>query len=326
MSYHFDFAKLTCIHAGADFGTADDTFLNFKGGGFGLSGSFFGEIFNTNPANPGDAISGHPMDAGDVGFLIHVPGTLLPGVFHGSLSISVMDADSGDFPEIFDFFDDLIGTTTFTPKTSDPIGGQFEFVQIISGSGSTYVLDFGVTKLDNIGEITGPILKPRKPNGKLASKEGGVLNGNNKDGTLIGLGGKDAIYGNNGDDILSGGANNDTLIGGNGNDLLIGGKSKDLLTGGAGSDTFVVAPKSGLDTITDFRNGRDFIGLGDGLKFEDLSIVKGAGGTLIKAGNEQLALLQGVKPGQLSAASFIQMDSPYLNNLMNSTMTALKAA
>jgi Ca2+-binding RTX toxin-like protein len=336
MPYRLDFVKLTCNHAGADLINGDDTFLRFQGGGFNSDnavngndinldfvsfGGGFGTVLNTNPAHSGIAHQGHPMDSGDVGFLIS-DGSTKPTRFDGPLSVVVIDQDGQEtadhIPPFIDFNNDLLGTATFTPKANDPLGGQFKVITDISGGGSSYQVEFQVTKVN-------VLLKPRHPNGKLAAKTDSILNGNDKAGTLIGLSGKDIIYANDGDDILFGGANDDTLFGGKDNDLLVGGKGDDLLTGNAGSDTFVVFSHNGLDTITDFHVKQDFVGLGNGLKFADLNIIKGVGGTLIKAGDEQLVLLQGVTPAQLSASNFIEMDSAYLNSVMHSTMTALKA-
>ena len=53
--------------------------------------------------------------------------------------------------------------------------------------------------------------------------------------------------------------------GNSGDDTLIGGNGEDDLRGGGGSDLFVLSPDSGLDQISDFKLGRDQIGLSNGL-------------------------------------------------------------
>lgn len=52
------------------------------------------------------------------------------------------------------------------------------------------------------------------------------------------------------------------IVGNSGNNALTGGAGSDTLTGNAGSDTFVFTSKNdGLDTITDFTHGTDFLGI-----------------------------------------------------------------
>jgi Ca2+-binding RTX toxin-like protein len=90
-------------------------------------------------------------------------------------------------------------------------------------------------------------------------------------------------YSNDGDDRLFGGAGNDKLVGNGGNDTLDGGVGADVLTGGAGTDTFVLRAGDGgstvaqADTITDFQDGTDVLGLAGGLAFSNLVITQGNG-------------------------------------------------
>jgi Ca2+-binding RTX toxin-like protein len=61
---------------------------------------------------------------------------------------------------------------------------------------------------------------------------------------------------------LLGDAGDDQLFGGEGADVLVGGEGVDQLTGGAGIDEFVfLAGETGVDTVTDFDTGDDFINL-----------------------------------------------------------------
>ena len=55
------------------------------------------------------------------------------------------------------------------------------------------------------------------------------------------------------------------------------------------------------DTITDFELGTDFIGLADGLSFNDLTFA----GNRIDFGSETLAVLTGVNTSDLTAADFV---------------------
>jgi Ca2+-binding RTX toxin-like protein len=61
---------------------------------------------------------------------------------------------------------------------------------------------------------------------------------------------------------ITGTAGNDTLTGKDGGDILTGGGGADILTGGLGADIFTyTATSQGGDTIKDFTNGDDLIGI-----------------------------------------------------------------
>lgn len=127
---------------------------------------------------------------------------------------------------------------------------------------------------------------------------------------LIGGDSSDKLWGENGNDQLIGGIGNDQLWGGNGDDLLRGGLGNDDLYGGSGKDTFVVAVNEGRDTIFDFTDGEDLIGLAGGLTFEALTIIQGVGSsrgdTLVNltASNELLATLLGAESSTITSADF----------------------
>ncbi|MCC5655185.1 ExeM/NucH family extracellular endonuclease [Nostoc sp. XA013] len=137
------------------------------------------------------------------------------------------------------------------------------------------------------------------------------LNGGNANDTLNGGNGNDILNGNNGNDILNGGVSNDILVGGNGDDLLNGDQGNDSLTGGRGSDRFVLAVDTGIDTITDFQDSQDLLGLSGNLLFGQLTITQGTGvnasNTLIRlTGNDGLlAVLSGVQSSTITAADFV---------------------
>ncbi|MFN6500753.1 MAG: calcium-binding protein [Nostoc sp. DedQUE01] len=145
-----------------------------------------------------------------------------------------------------------------------------------------------------------------------------TLNGYGGDDTLTGGNGKDILNGGdgndllhgddseestNGKDILTGGVGNDTLYGGNGKDDLTGGTGNDILIGGSGSDTFIFAALDGTDTITDFNDGLDYIGLSGGLSFGALSF--SGSNIIITSTNEILATLTGINTTTLTAADFL---------------------
>ncbi|NEU78557.1 cadherin-like domain-containing protein [Nostoc sp. UIC 10630] len=125
------------------------------------------------------------------------------------------------------------------------------------------------------------------------------------DGLMDGGAGNDTLNGGNGDDTLYGGGGSDRLYGGNGNDLLYGGLSSDTLTGNNGNDTFAFAAGEGTDTITDFSDGNDLIGLYGGLSFGQLSF--SASNIKVTSTNEILATLTGINTTTLTAADFVTL-------------------
>ncbi|MGF1492189.1 MAG: GDSL-type esterase/lipase family protein [Microcoleaceae cyanobacterium] len=165
------------------------------------------------------------------------------------------------------------------------------------------------------------------------STDGEVINGNQDEDQIAGAGGSDTLFGGrdndtldgqadadflfgnlgadllragNGDDRLFGGQNGDNLFGDLGNDVLSGDDGIDFLTGGEGADIFVL-PQSGLSTdfITDFTDGTDRMLLPDGLGFSSLQILpRGSTQTVIAVGTEELAVLNGVQPTQITAEDF----------------------
>ncbi|MBW4580229.1 MAG: esterase-like activity of phytase family protein [Tildeniella nuda ZEHNDER 1965/U140] len=116
--------------------------------------------------------------------------------------------------------------------------------------------------------------------------------------------------GTDGDDRLRGDQLDDYLDAGAGNDFLRGGGGNNVLKGGEGADTFALT-RGGTQTIADFENGTDTIGLPAGLGFNRLSIVQGtelnANDTLIKRQGATLAVLSGVQASSLSASNFISI-------------------
>ena len=82
---------------------------------------------------------------------------------------------------------------------------------------------------------------------------------------------------------FDGKAGNDTLVGGIGNDTLTGGAGADTLTGGGGNNTFVYTTasdslvSSGIDTITDFVSGTDFLKLSHAVSSFSTPNVAGTG-------------------------------------------------
>ncbi|MBD0385473.1 MAG: cupin domain-containing protein [Nostoc sp. C3-bin3] len=123
----------------------------------------------------------------------------------------------------------------------------------------------------------------------------------NSNDVINGQGGNDYLQGLSGDDLLRGGSGNDTLVGSFGADILIG---------GSGNDLFVFAPRHGIDTIVDFTDGEDFIGLSGGLTFADLTITQGTGNSAndtlmtITSSNELLTIFSQVQSSTITSADF----------------------
>ncbi|MBW4489831.1 MAG: cadherin-like domain-containing protein [Trichocoleus desertorum ATA4-8-CV12] len=146
---------------------------------------------------------------------------------------------------------------------------------------------------------------------------GMVDDGGNGQDTMNGTAGDDVLNGGNGDDILRGFTGDDKLLGGNGidnlqggegKDWLYGGRGNDLLNGGLGRDTFVLISQNGTDTIQDFTDGEDQIGLAEGLTFGQLTVSSSNGSTLIaKNGGEVLAILSGVNSSLITQSDFISV-------------------
>lgn len=154
----------------------------------------------------------------------------------------------------------------------------------------------------------------------LGGAGGDVLRGDlNNRNPQKGIGGDDIIYGGIGNDRIGGKGGNDLLFGGDGDDLIWGDGGDDLLrggpgndrltgddfSGGTGADIFVLARGEGMDTIVDFGNGDDKLGLADGLTFGQLSITSTGNNVLISAGDETLATVLGIT--ELDASSFVSV-------------------
>ena len=120
------------------------------------------------------------------------------------------------------------------------------------------------------------------------------------------------IRGTNGDelsgtvdnDVIFGLAGNDTLTGGNGGDTIDGGSGDDLVTGGDNNDIFVLNTEGGIDTISDFGNGNDLLGLPEEISFGDLSF----SGSEIIFGDSTLAVLDLFDTTTLTESDFVSGD------------------
>ncbi len=121
---------------------------------------------------------------------------------------------------------------------------------------------------------------------------------------IYGNQGDDTLDGGDGDDVIYGGKDNDILTGGNGDDWLFGDLGDDTLVGGVGQDRFVIRKDAGVDLIVDFTATEDLIGLAPGLTVDNLTLTQGNSGTLIYAGNDLLAILNGVEVSAINQQDF----------------------
>ena len=121
-----------------------------------------------------------------------------------------------------------------------------------------------------------------------------------------------------GNDNLYGEAGDDLLVGSYGDNILDGGTGADTIYSGGGSDTIVLRVGDGgstlaaADTITDFTDGTDKLGMDDNLLFSELTIAQGtysnSNDTIISKGSEYLAILTGIDASVLSEADFTPVD------------------
>lgn len=135
-----------------------------------------------------------------------------------------------------------------------------------------------------------------------------ALTGTGESGIVSGFAGNDKMSAMGGNDVLLGGDGNDILNGGVGDDILFGGNGNDTLNGNGGKDTFVMSLNTGIDSIIDFGDGIDKIGLANRLSFDMLNFVQDGNRTIIGMGDQQLAIVNGIQSTQLDASDFVTVD------------------
>ncbi|WP_407061215.1 DUF6851 domain-containing protein [Acaryochloris thomasi] len=134
-----------------------------------------------------------------------------------------------------------------------------------------------------------------------------VIFGGQGSDSLSGGSGRDALLGGTGRDYLTGGHDRDVLKGGSADDILMGDQGNDVLFGGRGRDGFIFGNGDGKDVVFDFKVGTDFIGLVDGLTFDDLDISRRGRNTVlgVTETGEDLAILRRVSSSQLTEDQFL---------------------
>ena len=202
--------------------------------------------------------------------------------------------------------------TTTPDSTTSPVGSNK--ADKLSGSdGDNTINGAGgndtILGLDGNDQLAGGGGKDKLlgGNGKDDLNGGGgkdILNGGNGADVLNGGGGNDKLNGGNGNDDLFGGGGNDRLKGGKGKDSLDGGKGNNILVGGKDKDTFVLNTGKGRSLIRDFKDGQDKL-RASGIAFKDLTIEQSRKNTLIRLGNDDLALLKGIDADLVTKADFV---------------------
>jgi Ca2+-binding RTX toxin-like protein len=142
-----------------------------------------------------------------------------------------------------------------------------------------------------------------------------TIQGNNVGGIISAGRGDDLINAAGGNDIVLCGAGNDRANGGTGDDLIEGGIGKNQLKGAQGADTFVLN-RNGTQTIQDFKDGIDRIGLSQGLVAEVLTFTQQGSDTVIQSGRASLAVLKNVQASAITGDDFVQISHARSGNLM----------
>eukprot|EP01030_Chromulinospumella_sphaerica_P034851 gene34851-biopygen25323 len=195
--------------------------------------------------------------------------------------------------------------------------GADAVVTIIGGDTSFRLLGVQASALTDASFMGFPVPPPPPPppGGPgsdrmiLGSAGADTLNGDERRDQILGGDGNDTLNGLAGSDLLNGGNGNDRLNGGDGDDVLIGSYGQDTLTGGAGADVFVFAFGDGANTIADFQDGIDRIDVSNyGQAYS--SIVQLAAGAKVIFGDGGYVILTGVQAASLSAADFIGLPAP----------------
>ena len=116
----------------------------------------------------------------------------------------------------------------------------------------------------------------------------------------IGTDGDDVLIGTTGDNVLDGGTGADTIYSRSGSDTIV-------LRIGDGGSTLATT-----DTVVDFTDGSDKLGLDDNLQYSDLTISQGTGtnssDTIISKGLEYLAILSGIDVSVITEVDFTPVD------------------
>ena len=212
---------------------------------------------------------------------------------YGGLGNDILQGDNGN---------DLL----FADSGNDTLRGGNGDDILDGGVGNDSLLG-GANNDTLYGDVGDDILNGEAGDDLLYGEEGSDrLFGSDGKDQLSGDQGRDLLYGGNGNDVLFGNEDNDSLFGDAGDDLLFGGKGNDLLQGGLGNDTFSIFLGEGFDTIQDFQDGFDKIGLG-GLQFSQLTISQVGANAFIRntSNGEFLFNLQNISSSLITSVDFV---------------------
>ncbi|MBD2254643.1 calcium-binding protein, partial [Nostoc parmelioides] len=216
----------------------------------------------------------------------------------GSIALSISDTPTNPVGGAGD--DIVVGT-----DSNNSLFGNAGNDRIFGGLGNDYLFGgAGDDYLDG-GEGNDALFGGAGTDTLLGGAGNDYLTGGAGDNILNGGDGNDILYGNGGNDTLLGGAGNDIIYSGAGNDLINGGLGNDLIFLNGGQDTVVVAQGAGIDTINNFQVSLgQKVGLSGGLAFEQLALTQSGLDTLVKVGDETLAVLKFVQSSDLSSSAF----------------------
>ncbi|NEQ41149.1 MAG: DUF4347 domain-containing protein [Okeania sp. SIO3I5] len=179
---------------------------------------------------------------------------------------------------------------------------------IDGGSGADVI--FGNQGFDSIdGNFNSDTIYGGKDNDRILGNGGNdLLLGERDNDNLQGEDGNDSLFGGKGGDRLDGGTGSDRLSGDLGDDILVGSKGNNTLIGGPGEDVFSLAPDTGNNTILDFEDGIDRIGLREDLGFSEIALVTGEDNTIsivVTRTEEIIGTIIGVDETAITSDDFI---------------------
>jgi len=209
--------------------------------------------------------------------------------YHGN-SVKVIDHGSITGDIILSNYDDVVDVRSDNKLSGEISGLEGDDIYMVS-SQKTHITELANSGTDTVKSTVSYHLGDQLENLVLLGKAS--------------LGGT----GNELDNHIAGNAGANALDGGAGVDYLDGGKGADTLTGGLDADRFVFRTGNGIDTVTDFTKGLDYIDV-DGVKgygsFADLAshITQHGANTWIDFDQGQRLVLDHITASSLTADDF----------------------
>ncbi|MEG5136532.1 MULTISPECIES: calcium-binding protein [unclassified Microcoleus] len=274
-------------------------FVSLGGEAF-LPGKVVLQTFTNPIINPLLALDKHTQ----LGLLTTPP----PGLTQTEISVNQLSSPDFTFTDS-DYLELLNGLDFALPEIGEALQSRSSSEQLRATPGSSFLGIFFAMRtaldLSKINNLVGDDAN------NTASGFGGddIITGNGGNDTLSGNRGNDIITGGLGNDQLFGGKGDDNLNGGDGDDTLVGAVGADILISGAGRDVFVLGAGAGTDTLLDFQQGQDLIGLTKGLSFNQLRITQGDISTTIEiaSSGEVIASFFGILNSPITASDFISI-------------------